>query len=229
MSSKNIPATSTTIRTARGGLPRWPEGAEERHPVRVANIVAMYNVATASTMVPDGAMWYHEAHVEATTLFPDDVVRGAALLAALSPRNKWARNVVDAAAMATAFRVGGAAAAMEVKVCTFPAMKAKAIVVLSLPPGSTEAAYAAILRGRKVTSFMRCIARRTPLEVCVDGHAVAIAEGHRIPLAKTPSLGAAKYAAYQAAYVEAGRQLGVQPCTAQAVTWVQYRKEHGIV
>ncbi len=230
MSSKNIiPANLTTIRTARGAAPRWPKGMEASHPQRVANIAALYRGATSAALVPDGATWYHEARREAAKLFPDDVVRGAALLAALSPRNKWGRNVVDATAMATAYRVGGVGAAMEVKVCTFTTMKAKAVAILALPEGTTEEEYAAVLRGRKVTSFMRCIAHPEHRgEVCIDGHAVSIALGERIPLASTPSMGAGAYAAYQAAYVEASRQVGASPATVQAVTWVAYRAAHGL-
>ena len=61
------------------------------------NIVAMYNRASEWD-VAEGMTWYEEAFRLCTILsrkYDRDVNVVAAVLAALSPRNKWAQNVKD--------------------------------------------------------------------------------------------------------------------------------------
>lgn len=215
----------TTIRTARGTAPALPAGLDLT--VLTSNILACYDAADEVERVAGGG-WYPAAQDEARRLVDAYGVSlnvAAGVLAALSPRNRWSRNVADAAGMVAAFHVGGTSAAVGVKVCTFTPNKMKAIAILeAVSPTADE--VAAILSGRKLRSFFGCIIGAA--DCCIDGHAVAIALGKRIVLSKTPSLSASRYAAYQVAYGMAAQARGISASTIQAVTWVAYRNSHGI-
>jgi len=198
----------------------------------VANIVAMYDSASPADRVA-GTAWYRDAHDAATRIQSGTglpMVTVVGVLAALSPRNKWSRNVADAAGMAHAFREAGVDAAMAVKVCTFNQNKRKAATILQ-GVGSLGDVHK-VLKGQKLRSFFQCIfsAGQTG-DCCIDGHAVSIALGERIPLGKGDkrhSLSAKRYAYYQSLYAAAGAARGVSACTMQAVTWTAYRTQNGI-
>jgi hypothetical protein len=152
------------------------------------------------------------------------------VIAALSPNNRWARNCQDAEAMIQAWAVG--ADPETVKVCTYGANRAKAAAILSLET-PTQSAIAAVLNGRKITAFFLSITG-APDAVCVDGHAYAIWLGQRVPTTKTPSLGVKLYSEIARAYcLVAKRSLALcgeqlSPAQVQAVTWVTYRRIHGV-
>ena len=151
-------------------------------------------------------------------------------MAALSPSNKWPRNVADTAALCHAWKVGGRAAALEVPVCTFNTMKHRALAVLALATPDPTAIAAVIhgKKGRKVRSLFHCIRSGGAEDVCIDGHAFNITVGTRAALHKVPSLGQGKYAWLQIAYATAANARGVAPSEMQAVTWVAWRATHGI-
>ncbi len=221
-----IPATATTIRNKKGTTPVLSKGwnIEEL----TANILAAYDAADADSRLA-GAAWYPRAQAAAAAMTAATglpLVICAGVLAALSPRNRWSRNVADAMAMAVAFVAGGTAAAMEVPVCTFNSNKRKARDILTSAAGRDEVAD--ILSGRKLRSFFGCIMGDRGAEVCIDGHAVSIAMGCRITLDKTPSLSAGRYASMQWAYNRAAKARGVSAATMQAVTWCAFRTQHSI-
>ena len=145
------------------------------------------------------------------------------MIAALSPRNKWGRNVQDADALISAYIHGGAEQARLTKVCTFGTNKAKALRILE---GGLEAlpAILEILSGPKLREFASCIAGMP--EVCIDGHAWAIWHGERISLANVPSIGAKLRREIKADYQAAAELLGETPAAVQAVTWVAWRRLH---
>ena len=220
----------TTIRDARGKVPRCPKSMNV--DTMVSNILAVYDGAT-----PDqrhaGMGWYPTALRSAEgialgTGLPIATVVG--VMAALSPSNKWARNVADTAALCHAFKLGGRAAALEVPTCTFNTMKHRGLEVLALPSPCPEAIASIIhgKKGRKVRSFFHCIRSGGQQDVCIDGHAYNITVGTRAALHKVPSLGQGKYAWLQVAYATAAEARGVLPSEMQAVTWVAWRATHGI-
>jgi hypothetical protein len=92
-----------------------------------------------------------------------------------------------------------------------------------------------VLQGPKVREFFRAIMLE-PDAVCIDRHAVDIARGRRGANSDPSILGrVGAYEKAQKAYRDAAsilsRALGapILPAQVQAVTWVQWRMEHGRV
>jgi len=179
-----------------------------------------------STELADGAGWYQRAIVAADNIaaqysLTTDMVAG--VIAALSPNNKWQRNVSDTDRLCRAYALGGHAAAEAIKCSTYSLNKIKALRILS------GEACLDVLGGMKVRSFYQCIIGDFQ-SICVDGHAYAIWAGDRIPTTKTPKISAKLYSAIAADYLRAADTinsiLGAQYSGAQiqAITWLAYRR-----
>ena len=177
-------------------------------------------------------MWYAQAQSAAkrTALrhdLPLHIVVG--VIAALSPNNRWERNVTDAANLIDAYLQGKGPD--DVKVSCYNAMKAKAWSILAAMP-ETDAEVIVILNGQKIVSFFCNIMGH---DTCtIDGHALNIARGERTGLtsAKT-NIGKKLYGELQTAYAKAARRTRVngRPLKAfelQAITWVAWKRIHSI-
>lgn len=172
-----------------------------------------------------GSQWYAEAlsHCEtiaADTGLPLHAVAG--VIAALSPNNKWARNVSDAAALCSIYVAGTAADCASLKVSTFGANKKKALAILA------GADPLSVLGGLKVRAFYECILGRDA--VCIDGHAYAIWLGRYVPTTATPKISAKLYASISQDYRQATHTInqitGCQYTAAQiqAITWCVWQR-----
>ena len=198
----------------------------------IENIKAIYKLATAAERV-DGIKWYPTARAIAQNLSEEYDVRlnvAIGVIAALSPRNKWNRNVIDAENLITAF-IADPESAVTVKVCTFGANKAKAIACLKLDAerdsdGVHLSEILAILSGPKLREFASCIAGLD--DVCIDGHAYCIWTGGRTTLAEVPAIGVKLRREIKADYQAAAAELGLTPSDCQAITWCAWRRIHGV-
>lgn len=191
------------------------------------HILSVYGLANVADRA-DGEAWYPTALSIAHTLadqYGVTVIQAVGVIAALSPRNKWARNVADAEALIRTYQIDAEAAA-AVKVCTFNTGKAKALEILA-SPGLTADDLAALLKGPKLQEFAACILG-DPTEVCIDGHAYSIWLGDRVTLADVPSIGVKLRREIKAAYREAAAELGIPAPELQAVTWCAWRRIHGV-
>jgi hypothetical protein len=143
----------------------------------------------------------------------------AGVIAALSPNNRWQRNVSDAEALIKAYVFGDDIDA--IKVSTYSKNKEKAIKILrgGCPPD--------VLGGLKVRAFYSCIAGGD--DVCIDGHAFAIWSGQRITTSKTPNITPKLYAKVAEDYRVAASVINqvlndnLTAAEVQAVTWVAWR------
>ena len=193
------------------------------------NIVSVFNLAT-ETDRNEGFGWYGRALNFAYDLHkaygvPIHSVVG--VIAALSPRNRWERNKQDAESMIKVFSAGGDFDdLMGLKVCTFSSGKTKAAKILTDNVSDSDAILS-ILKGPKLQEFFCCIVSMND-EVCVDGHAYSIWLGDRVALADVPSIGVKLRRTIKEDYREAARTLGVKPHVVQAVTWVCWRRLHGV-
>ena len=193
----------------------------------IDNIKAIYQLATL-TEKQDGINWYPAAKAIAVSLAARHGVTAAqaiGVIAALSPRNRWERNVQDADALITAYKAGGAEQAQLTKVCTFSSNKAKAIKILEsgleVLPTALE-----ILSGPKLREFASCIAGLD--DVCIDGHAYCIWAANRTVLADVPAIGVKLRREIKADYQAAADELGITPSACQAITWCAWRRIHGV-
>lgn len=193
------------------------------------NIIAVYNLATASDK-NQGSDWYARALTFAqqlSTLYDIEAATIVGVIAALSPRNRWERNMQDAESMVKVAASGGNHKdLMNLKVCTFKTGKEKAARILS-ENVTDKAELLAILKGPKLQEFFNCILGDSG-DVCIDGHAYSIWVGDRITLANVPSIGKKLRQTIKADYQAAAAILGVQPHVVQAITWVCWKRIHGV-
>lgn len=174
----------------------------------------------------EGLSWYGRANIVANRLATSYDVNGglvtvAGVIAALSPNNRWERNVADAERLIKAYCLGEEIDA--IKVCTFNKNKDKALAILN---GVTPLD---VLGGNKVRAFYECIAYPTSDAVCVDGHAYSIWLGERVPTTKTPSISDKLYSRIADDYRLAAKQINeitkefYSASQVQAITWVTWR------
>jgi hypothetical protein len=193
-----------------------------------SNISAVYQLASVSDL-HEGKSWYGNACNIAMNLaikYSISHTQAAAVIAALSPRNKWGRNILDAENLIAAYVAAGVEGCASVKVCTFGNNKAKAIKILNTKT-TCEQDYIDILSGPKLQEFYCCIAGYDD-EVCIDGHAYSIWSGGRITLANVPSIGKKLREKIKDDYRQAAQETGLKPYQIQAVTWCVWRRLHGV-
>ena len=213
--------------------------------IAVRNIIACRRRAKPQD-VAAGIAWYAEAYEECRTIsdgygLPVYVVVG--VVAALSPNNRWSTNITNARDLIDAFVNGRDMD--SVSVCTYGAMKRKAWSILDhtaiqMSDGlydwtaydETVKEIKAILNGRKIVCFYENIMGE---DTCtIDGHARNIAYNERVNLTDNKtSIGVKEYANLQEAYRQAAKRCTVngrrfKAYELQAVTWVTWRKQHGI-
>jgi len=195
------------------------------HERMIHNIMACYRAAD-SVQVAEGLLWYEEAQKAAHIIavkYDVPVYIVVAVIAALSPNNKWSRNVANAATLIAAFIRGDGID--SVKVSTYHKMKAKAWDILAARPDYDGAKR--MLKGQKITSFFMDIMGE--FNVTIDGHARNIAYDERVGLTDDrTNIGVREYRALQSAYEAAAQRLGLMPYQLQAITWRVWRDRHGI-
>jgi hypothetical protein len=191
------------------------------------NILAVFFSASTTERL-EGLEWYARAtRISRELADAYKVTNGfdtvAGIIAALSPNNRWHRNVQDAEALIRAYTLGTNLDA--VKVSTYSKNKTKAIAILN---GENPLD---ILGGNKVRAFYRCIIGED--DVCVDGHAYSIWLGQRVPTTKTPKISDKLYQAIAEDYRIAASQINTilgsntySPAQVQAVTWVTWRNHN---
>ena len=196
-----------------------------------SNIVGTYMLATACEQT-EGIEWYARAMVAAQTIskLGVDVNRVAGVIAALSPNNRWERNLIDAENVCKVYINGDIDDVKQVKVCTYGKMLDKAIAILQC---DNIADIPDILNGQKIRAFYECIIGKSDA-VVVDGHAYSIWIGERLTMKQVPNIGKKLYANIVADYISATHEINARfnlnllPYQVQAVTWVAWRRLHSV-
>lgn len=170
--------------------------------------------------------WYDEAQDEARQIaerldMPVYIVVG--VMAALSPNNKWERNIVNAYELCKAFQDGQGMD--SVKVSTYHKMKEKAWGILT-EFGDYDRVIEQ-LKGQKIVAFFRNIMGED--DITIDGHARNIYYNEKVGLtdAKT-SIGKKEYAKLQEEYLTVAKEFDMLGRQMQAITWVAWKKKHNI-
>ena len=194
-------------------------------PITYGSILATFFEAKDLETVT-GSQWYENAK-KASLIIADrhnvELESVAGVVAALSPNNRWERNLVDADSLIQAYITGGIALANETKVGTYNTNKRKALNILE---GGKPLD---ILGGLKVRAFYNCIMGSQD-DVCVDGHAYALWKGEKIPTTTTPRITPRVYAAIAADYKRAAIAINsilsaeYTPAQIQAITWTVWRR-----
>lgn len=173
-----------------------------------ANVLAVWETATADHRA-SGMEWYALAHRIAHDISGGDIVRGAGVLAALSPQKEWNLNIrLAARAFETGVASGNTGNANG---------KANAILAGANP-------LDVLGNGLKTRNFyMNILDPECADAVTIDRHAYDVALAERAEGNKRVSLTPTRYAAFTAVYVEAADTLGILPHQLQAVTWEAWR------
>ena len=192
----------------------------------VRNILKVYRRATESDTI-NGVEWYDRAKREAQRIaeYTNINIRTVVgVMAALSPNNRWERNVRDAEVMCERWVNGDSLD--RFKVSCYNTMKAKAWSILEDELDDDDDILTR-LNGQKIRSFYSNIIGLD--EVTIDGHALNIARGYREGLTTDKTnMGKRQYRELQLAYVKAAKRVKVKPHVLQAITWTTWRREHGI-
>lgn len=206
----------------------------------VRNVTRMFRQSSPDQRAA-GVEWYGRAHrlaVELADSLPTDhahygdIERAAAVIAVLSPRERWETNV-KLARLAYSFSfeahshdVVQSQARFLAGVRTLGNNARKAWRLLATNEPTDE-----IVSGPKVTAFWRTIANPLdPFAVVVDRHALAVAVGRRVTDAEHTALSSGRRYeqacdVYRRAAVILAREYGpMGPSTVQAVTWTVWRE-----
>jgi len=192
----------------------------------VRNILKVYRRATPEDTV-NGLEWYDRAKRHAKAISTKYFIHThtvIGVMAALSPNNRWERNVKDTERMCQAWINGEDLS--DFKVSCYNTMKAKAWSILE-DDLTDDDDILTRLNGQKIRSFYSNI--RGLDEVTIDGHAYNIALGIRQGLTSDKTnMGKKLYRDMQSAYVKAAKRVGVKPHELQAITWTTWKREWGI-
>lgn len=184
-----------------------------------ARVLEVWNLATDSE-IEDGMAWYDDAHEIAETMDPFDPNRAAGVIAALSPRLDWGRNVMLAQRAYRAFQQDPTMKTHKWGTLGSNAEKAHRILKGEAPED--------VLKGDKVTAFYAAIVDGSG--VVIDRHAFDVAMG-RVTNDETRGALSRKgvYDAFAVRYIMAAESLTndgypVTPAQVQAVTWTVWRR-----
>ena len=190
------------------------------------NIERVFKLATPEE-IKDGVTWYALAQADARRMaiyysIPLTTVVG--VIASLSPNNKWERNVINAKDLIEGYLNGEHKE--SIKVSTYHAMKDKAWSMLE-DMLETDEDILTRLNGQKIKSFYECIMGYDAC--CIDGHAYNIWRYERVGLTTDKTnIGKKLYAEIQGDYVRIAKKLDMKAYELQAITWVAWRRIHGI-
>lgn len=162
-----------------------------------------YDSADVQTL-NQGLTWYNRAYNEAVLLsqvFEVPLWKVCGVISALSPRNKWARNLSDAWDILETPK-------LSTKTCTFKSQRQKAIDIIN---AKEENEVLKILGGTKTKHFYTNILRYDTSD-CVTVDVWAYRSVDLEPKNKF-------YKPIEAAYQQVAKELGIMPHQVQAVVW----------
>jgi hypothetical protein len=160
--------------------------------------------------IAEGRAWYPTAYLHALQFSLDHAVplfKTAGIIAALSPNNKWERNLYDADLFLSK-------PSLDTKVCTFMANRRKALAILN---ATDQDEVRHLLKGRKTVSFYdNMVNNETSYRVTVDlwmyrAAEVKISDKH--------------YRMIEDVVLEMALESELLPMDIQAVIWTVLRQE----
>jgi hypothetical protein len=185
----------------------------------IDNLKVLWNQASTNEVL-NGLSWYTVAHNHCESIsyyYGLPVHTVTAIVSALSPRNKWNRNLKDCESV---IMYGYAAS-----VGTFNRNKEKAILLANNPRNSHQDNLD-ILTGLKTQAF--CDNLAFPYQsnlITVDGHAYNAYKG---TVGVIKAISKQEYLDCTNAYRLLADKLNLRPLQLQAVIWLTYRRVNGI-
>lgn len=183
----------------------------QRAKVR-ANLREIFNSAT-DTDVVGGRGWYASAHkicLDYAVEFGTTTERVAQIMSALSPNNKWERNIKDTRIVLEAVRSGVAPEA--VKVCTFHGNKFKAFAI-------ARGELSILATSPKTFAFVRNIGALDETKVTIDLWHLRACFGATIETGLTLK----RYRELERITIDEAKKVGLKGYEFQAVVWEALR------
>ena len=198
----------------------------------VDNILKVYGLATELEK-QEGLAWYSDARKICKRLarkyrVPFKTV--CYVMAALSPNNKWHRNILDTDRVLASFVSGelgekvvayenGNKDALKNLACTYTSNLIKAWQILYF--NDTDF----LGNGLKTNNFAQNIYSDKSDAITIDFHAISVAHGYRytIDTVKNVNFKGKNYEKFVEAYRTAGEKVGLKGYEIQAVVWVAWR------
>ena len=189
------------------------------------NLRYWFNQASEEQMT-EGLRWYKDAndyvehlHQELDCFFPR--VQIAGVISALSPRNKWERNKIDAENVLLAVKNSPNKTVSElmerVKVCTFNANKIKAFNI-------AKGNYSIIEKSPKTYAFSRNVGLLDSDYVTIDSwHIRACNTKSHEPVKAKTQVSPKQYDEISEITKEIAEEMGLKAYEFQAVVWVTIR------
>ena len=175
---------------------------------KIRENLRMYFDLASQDQIESGKYWYYNAHDICTELagkhYTTEQVAG--VISALSPRNKWERNIIDAGTVLRAVNDG--LLPEYVKVCTFNTNKFKAFEIAKGNRTITDVS-------RKTYAFIRNIAGLDPDRVTVDVWHLRACFGKTIDTGLTPK----RYDIIEAITLDEAKRVGLKGFEYQAIIW----------
>jgi hypothetical protein len=172
----------------------------------------------------NGMLWYRNAfnHCDnIATKYSVSIELVASVVAALSPRNKWMRNLIDAENVVSYVFNGTPLQ----KVSTYGMMLKKALQLCN--EGLSFDDRVRILNGRKIQSFFTNIMLRNE-RVTVDTWVDLAFKGKYIPTKKRKALTLSRYKQIEQAIIKLSKKYAIEPYEAQAIIWLNFQRiEYG--
>lgn len=195
---------------------------EKKKQVYKKNIEFILNKAD-STDFAEGEKWYRDARLfcyQVSRTYGVSFRKVCAILAALSPRNRWQRNKDDCRNL-VAYLVG--ASHTMPQCATYSAMVDKSIKIFNAKTDSTREMLR-ILNGQKITAFFLNIYDYNSDCVTVDSWIQLISLGEYLAVDKRPSLTKTDYKLIEETIREIAATKRVAPPVMQAVLWISFKR-----
>ncbi len=160
-----------------------------------------------------GSVWYNTGKLSIKYCLSIKIVAG--VMAILSPRNKWKRNIIDTETMIKAFKTYKTINSF--KVSTLNANKNKAWLLL-------YTLDLTLIRGIKVSNFYANLLGNVN-NVTIDTHAYNIASGK---LKSVKTFTSVQYRDAEIAYQSVASVLNIAPRDLQAITWLAYKRVYNV-
>ncbi len=178
----------------------------------------IFNSAT-NNEISRGLNWYSDANIicnDLATKYNVDVYKVASVISALSPRNKWERNIKDAETVIKAHNIGLPAEA--VRVSTFHSNKFKAFNILK---GNTTITDSSL----KTFNFVNNIAYLDANSLTIDIWHLRGCFNKKIKI-DSATIGRIAYGQIKKLTLDLANKLGIEGYQLQAIIWVTIQRQY---
>tara|TARA_R100000951_G_C2577564_1_gene160820 strand:- start:101 stop:697 length:597 start_codon:yes stop_codon:yes gene_type:complete len=181
------------------------------------NLDYFFNIATDEN-IKEGINWYKAANKEAKKIakkYDIDIYKVSQVISALSPRNKWKQNILDANKVCEAYKLG--LHPTDIKVCTFHSNKFKAFNILANNVSITD-------KSLKTFNFVNNIAYLNSDFLTVDIWHLRACFNNLIKI-NNASIGRIAYEQIKHLTIKKATKLGLKGYEFQAILWLSTQQK----